>query len=152
MKLLSPASKFNSRKEWEQYIWKIFVDELVHAISAQEVEQLLNRFMTAHEKEYVIKRVAGISFLAQGKSYREIVEILWLSPRTISAIKKSIFHKTGYISSYTRRKNEGEKKETTAKRKKERLYFKTSDFGSGYQGRRVILPHGQLVYPRRRHR
>ena len=124
MKLLSAPSTFKSRKEWKQYVWKIIIDGFVRSVSAQEIERTLDMLLTTHEKEYVIKRAAAISFFEQGKSYRDIGEMLWLSPTTISAIRKSMVQKNGYVSRYTRRKNEGDKKETVAKKKEARPSLK----------------------------
>ena len=100
MKSVPSLNKFKSRGEWEAYIWKKIVSELPKANSVQEIEKLLDMLLTAYEKKQIIKRASAISLLKQGKSYNEIGKLLWLSPQTISAIRKSLRTQAGYISRY----------------------------------------------------
>jgi transposase len=44
----------------------------------------------------MVKRAAAISLIKEGKKYREIGKILWISPSAISSIKKSIRENLGY--------------------------------------------------------
>lgn len=123
MKSVPSLDKFKSRKEWEAYIWKKLVSGWSKANSAQEIEKSLNMLITAHEKKQIIKRASAISLLKQGKSYREIGKMLWLSPTTISAIRKSMRAQTGYISCYTRSKKHEKKQKPLTKKEWEQLRF-----------------------------
>ena len=44
----------------------------------------------------MIKRLIAIALISQNKTYREIGEIIWLSPNTISSVKKNLFRKSIY--------------------------------------------------------
>ena len=98
--------EFGSRREWEARVWRTIIEGIARASSAKEVELLLGSLITAHEKKQMVKRVAAMSFLAQKKSYREIGRILWLSPQTVSAIRKSMLDGEDYKSRYARTKKE----------------------------------------------
>ena len=104
MKPVPSVDKFKSRREWGVFVWKDLIAELASAGSAKEVEHLLAALLTAHEKKQMVKRMAAASLLGQGKSYREIGEALWLSPTTISAVRKSLLENDGYVSRHTRKK------------------------------------------------
>jgi len=157
MKSISPVRKFKSRKEWENYAWKMITSGLANSVSSENIEQSLAILVTAYEKEQMIKRAAAVSFLKQGKSYREIGDLLWLSHPTISSIKKSITAKEGYVSYYER---------SRANKKRDKQEKSNSQFSSLLEaffevpppprqgrripeGKRVMQPHGKLVYPRR---
>jgi|SRR3989344_1897722 len=90
--------KIKSRKEWVECIWQEFLKSLLKAQSAKHLKNTLENIISAKEKKYIINRLIAISLIAQGKTYREIGEILWLSPNTISAIKKSFLGKSIYRS------------------------------------------------------
>jgi len=102
MKSVPSASKFESRKKWEAAVWKQIVDGLVNTNSTQDLEQALDILLTSHEKQQIVKRASAISLLRQGKTYKEIGEMLWMSPQTVSVIKKSMQAQTGHISHWTR--------------------------------------------------
>ena len=58
----------------------------------------------------ISKRLATVALIKGGKSYREIGKILWISPGTVSAIKKSIYLPANYKSSrYYCGRNKSEK-------------------------------------------
>jgi len=101
---MKSSKKFKSRKEWEEYAWSHLVDGLARATSAKEIGSSLNILLTAYEKKHMIKRAAAISLLKEGKSYKEIGELLWLSPQTISAIQKSVRAEGMHISRRARAK------------------------------------------------
>src|SRR3990167_831430 len=123
MKSVTIVNKFKSRKEWKVYVWKKITEGLAKTNSVPEIERSLDMLLTAHEKEQMIKRVAAISFIKQGKSYREIGRILWLSPTTINAIRKSIRMKKGYISDYMHNKKPEKKQKRLTKKELEQLLF-----------------------------
>ncbi len=88
--------EFKSRKEWQEYIWQEFIKKLYKAKSAKQTQEYLESFLSARERDLIIKRIIATALISQGKKYREIGEILWLSHNTISAIKKGLLKKTIY--------------------------------------------------------
>ncbi|MEK7138335.1 MAG: hypothetical protein AAB787_02385 [Patescibacteria group bacterium] len=77
---LPTLSQFSSRKEWEEACWKVITRS----------ESLLNVVTTASERHNIILRALGIEYINSGKKYRQIAEELYLSPQTISSIKKAL--------------------------------------------------------------
>lgn len=102
---MKEPSQFKSRKEWEVFIWEKIVENLSQVKSRKELSNLLKNILTINEKRMIIKRSTAISLIRQGKSYRAISEILWISPGTISAIKKNLIGSEGYKSKYEYTKN-----------------------------------------------
>ena len=123
MKSIPSVGKFKSRKEWEDYIWSQLTKKLAEIGSVKEIEDSLNILLTMHEKKQMIKRASAISLLRQGKSYLEIGERLWLSPTTISAIRKSMRTKGEYVSRYTRNKKPEKKQKQLTKKEWEQIQF-----------------------------
>ena len=161
MKSVPSVYKFGSRKEWEVHVWKKLVEGLAKATSSQGIERSLEMLVTAHERKQIIKRAAAVSLLRQGKTYREIGEMLWLSPTTISAIRKSMRVGEGYVSRYTRRKKREKLQKPLTKKEWRRLRFKlwieaiftlppppTPRRHTRRTGR-IIQPHGKLVFAQR---
>jgi len=120
---ISSVNKFKSRKEWERYIWSVLIKEITRANSIKEIEKIFDMLLTAHEKKQMIKRASAISFLKQGKSYRQIGEILWLSSNTINAIRKSLRTQEGYVSRYMRNKKPERKQKPLSKEELDQLLF-----------------------------
>ena len=89
---------FNSRKEWENYIWLKFIDNIRKAGEKQKAEKFLNNLLTEKERKIIAKRLATLALIKEGRSYKEIGKILWISPGTISSLKKSIKKDNGYRS------------------------------------------------------
>lgn len=81
--------KFKSRKEWEGFVWEKFLEN-IKKDSSEKATKFLNRLLTNNEKKIIIKRLLTLSLINKGKSYRKIGEILWISPSTISSLKKSV--------------------------------------------------------------
>src|SRR3989344_4019267 len=142
MKSILAINKFNSRREWEKYIWSILIKEIIKADSIKEIEKVLDLLLTAHEKKQMIKRASAISLLKQGKSYSEIGEVLWLSPTTISAIRKSLRTKEGYVTRYMRNKKPEKKQKPLSKEELDQLLF-TQWIESLF-----ILPPPPIPHPR----
>ena len=95
-----PATNdYSSRKEWEVACWRNIV----------ESGEILQLFITPYERHNIVMRVATLEGLASGKSYKKIGEELWLSPQTISSIKKAVSEKL-YRSYRDRGKSERKKK------------------------------------------
>ena len=142
MKSIPSVNKFKSREEWGAHIWKKIVNGLSEVHSAQKIEKLLNMLLTMYEKKQIIKRASTISFLKQGKSYNEIGELLWLSPQTISAIRKSLRAQTGYISNYTRNKKPEKKQKPLTKEELDQLLF------TQWLESLFVLPPPPIPHPR----
>ena len=142
MKSILAINKFDSRREWEKYIWSILIKEIIKANSIKEIEKVLDLLLTAHEKKQMIKRASAISLLKQGKSYSEIGEVLWLSPTTISAIRKSLRTKEGYVTRYMRNKKPEKKQKPLSKEELDQLLF-TQWIESLF-----ILPPPPIPHPR----
>ncbi len=77
---LPSIRNYSSRKAWEEACWK----------KISNSSGLLDSLPTAHERHNLIMRAAVRERLAQGRSYKAISRELWLSPQTISAIKKAL--------------------------------------------------------------
>jgi Trp operon repressor len=73
-------NNYHSRQEWETACWRKIL----------ESKELLSLLITSHERRDLVNRAAAIDRIISGKSYQEIGEELWLSPQTISVIKKAI--------------------------------------------------------------
>ena len=109
---------YSSRKEWEAACWKNIV----------ESKELLQLLITSHERHNIVMRAATLERLSSGKSYRNIGAELWLSPQTISGIKKAIDDKP--YKDYRERSKGKRKKKTyrivkTRKSKPKRVFRRT---------------------------
>ena len=123
MKTIPSVNKFKSRREWEANVWSKLIGGFTRISSPQEMEKSLNLLLTSHEKTQMIKRASAISLLKQGKSYREIGELLWLSPTTVNAIRKSLRRKKGYVSDYMHNKKPEKKQKPLTKKELGQLLF-----------------------------
>lgn len=90
-------------------MWQKFIEILEKKRGRNYLNKFLNNFFSEHEKKAVIKRLAAIALIRQGKTYKEIGEILWLAPNTISSIRKSLRNSQCY-KSYRWFRQEKEKK------------------------------------------
>ena len=88
---------YASRSDWEDACWQ----------KIMRSRGLLEMFITSHERHNLVLRAAARDRLSVGKSYRKIGEELWLSPQTVSSLKKAISEKS--YRSY-RERNERNKK------------------------------------------
>jgi len=91
-------NKFKSKKDWEGYLWETVLENIARLNTERELKSFLNSLLSEAEKKNISRRLIVFSLLKQGKTYREIGEILWISPGTISAIKKSLINKENYRS------------------------------------------------------
>src|SRR3989344_6766466 len=96
---MPPINNYSSRKEWEAVCWKKILRS----------KNLLKLLITAHERRDLVMRAAAIDRILSGKSYNQIGEELWLSPQTVSGIKKALREKI-YTSYLERSKKERQKK------------------------------------------
>jgi len=88
------------RKYWEEHAWKEFLKSMERGKSAKQLANFFDNLLSDDEKKASMRRLAIFSMIRAGKSYKEISRILWVSSKTISAIKKSIVEDKGYKSSY----------------------------------------------------
>ncbi len=92
----------------EKEIWQSVIEKIYGTKSKEEIEGLLTSLITFQEREHIARRLAVRSLLAQGMSYTKIGALLWVSPLTISAIKKSEIDKGGYRSYQDRKQANSE--------------------------------------------
>lgn len=90
--------KFKSKKEWEDFVWSKFLENAEKTKSNKQLRNFLDGLLTINEKKFVIKRLVALAMIKAGKTYKEIEETLWVSPSTVSALKKSVFLNSSYQS------------------------------------------------------
>lgn len=90
MKKIKLLDNFSSRQKWKDYLWKELIKKFSELKSENQLEIFLNKLLTKKEKDILIKRLMIMVLIQKGKSYKEISEMLWLSPNTVSAIKKGL--------------------------------------------------------------
>ena len=122
---LPPVGRYSSRKEWERASW--------HKILKSR--NLLGLLVTSYERHNLVMRAAVLDSINLGKGYRRIAEELWLSPQTISSIKKAI-SENNYRSYRERGKTERKKRVYTpyhiSKRRKHRGRPVRTKYGTVY--------------------
>jgi len=96
--IIPSINNYHSREEWEAACWQKIL----------ESKELLSLLITSHERRDLVMRAAAMDGLISGKSYRKIGKELWISPQTISAIKKAIDEKA--YRSYLERSHKERKK------------------------------------------
>ena len=95
MKHLNPlrgfpeVAKFGSRIQREEMAWRALVRRIAEIKSLPELSRMLALYISRPERRKIVRRALAYALLSEGKSYRAIGEELWLSPQSISAIKKS---------------------------------------------------------------
>jgi len=96
---IPPLGRYSSRKEWEDACWQKIVKS----------RDLFAVLVTSSERHNLVMRAVAIDRIDSGKKYRQIAEELWLSPQTISSIKK-VMNESSYRSYRERGKVERRKK------------------------------------------
>lgn len=89
-------NKFLSGKaaeEWEEALWEDLLEVLIKKKTRQDLKKAIEALVSGPEKRFILRRLATSVLIRQGKTYREIGEILWISSATISAIRKNILQK-----------------------------------------------------------
>ena len=124
---MPPVGNYSSRAEWEAACWR----------NLRESKELLEVLVTAHERRIFVLRAAALDRLISGKSYRQIGKELWLSPQTISGIKKAICE-NGYRSYLERSKKE---------RKKRSYGLTPKSFATRPRGRTIRTKYGTMRVP-----
>lgn len=125
--VLPLISNYSSRQEWEAACWQKILKS----------EELLELLVTANERHNLVNRAVALNEIISGKSYQQISEELWLSPQTISGIKKSVSGKK-YQSYFERSKKE---------RKKKQYSFNQSAVKSKSAGRPWRTKYGTIYMP-----
>ena len=100
-------SKFfatEENKKLEEKVWQEFLNKLRHAISSKNSEEILETLLSSYEKKELARRLAIISLLNEGKTYRRISEILGVSHQTIRAVKKCVLENSSKFYNPYRRK------------------------------------------------
>ena len=104
--------KSRSRKEWSEDSWRGFLNSVEKADSKKRVTELLDTILSDSEKKLISKRLAALRLIEAGVSYKAIGRKLWMSPSTVSALKKIMYKPAPYQSSRyyaTRSRNEKRK-------------------------------------------
>ena len=127
---LPPLSHYASRKEWEHACWQ-------KILNSETLKDILGIAVTSYERHNLIIRVAAIGSIISGKKSGEIAKELWLSPQTISSIKKSISG-TNYRSY----------RETGKTARKKKVYSRdTFSMRKRHRGRPVRTKYGTVYLP-----
>jgi Trp operon repressor len=84
---------FNSRKEWEEYLWLEMIKNIKNTRDVKRVKNFLESILTESERQDIIKRFMTIMLIKNGMSYRNIGKILWVSPTTIRQAKINLENK-----------------------------------------------------------
>ncbi len=108
---------YHSREEWEVACWRKIL----------ESKELLPLLITSHERRDLIVRAATMDGLSSGKTYQEIGNELWVSPQTISVIKKAMDEKAyrSYLErSYKERKKKKYSSSPVSKKSEKRPHGK----------------------------
>lgn len=87
-------------EEWSEKLWDAVLENITGSKSKETTKKILERLISEDEKKLILRRIAVGALVQAGKSYSEMSEILWLSPNTISTIKKNIFGNHKNYKSY----------------------------------------------------
>lgn len=86
-----------SAEAWMETLWKELLEKLTD-LKDEHFKCALEKLISEDEKKMILRRMAVAALVRKGKSYRDIGNILWVSPSNISAIKKNIFQAGHYKS------------------------------------------------------
>ncbi|MBI2591802.1 MAG: hypothetical protein HYW34_03955 [Candidatus Brennerbacteria bacterium] len=125
---LPPITRYSSRKEWEDACWQ-------KILKLNKVSDLL---LTSYERHNLVMRAAVIDGINLKKSYTQIADELWLSPQTISSIKKAL--KENNYRSY---------RERGKKERKKKIYSSGPVLNQKrkYSGRSIPTKYGRVYLP-----
>jgi len=123
---LPPVHSYPSRKEWERACWRKLLKS----------KNLIALLVTNNERRNLVMRAAVTERINAGKRYRQIAEELWLSPQTISSIRKALRENT-YRSYRERGKTE----------RKKRVYSPDTVSRKKLHGRPVRTKYGIVYLP-----
>lgn len=108
--------------KWVENLWEELLNKITSSNSKDKVRKLLEGLLSESEIKMISRRLGVIAFAKMGKSYREISETFWLSPNTISTIKKNIID--GKIYKSYRKFYGGSKKYSSGPRIRQSLWQK----------------------------
>lgn len=109
-----------TKREQEKCLWTGLLKQILEIHSQMELERFLSSIMSDYEKKMISRRLNILLMLKEGRSYREIGRELWVSPSTITAIRKSILSNDKYI---TRRIIDAQNKASMRSKQKRRTEF-----------------------------
>jgi len=118
IKKLPLLKNYSSRKEWETACWR----------QISKSEQLLNLSTTSKERHDLVIRIATMSKLILGKSYRKISTELFISLQTVRSAKKAV-EGQNYKSYSERSKTERKKKAYSPTTKQKPKFEHAGDIG-----------------------
>ncbi|MFH1161816.1 MAG: hypothetical protein V1696_00870 [Candidatus Jorgensenbacteria bacterium] len=127
------VSDYSSRTEWETACWRKLLQS----------KELLRLLVTSHERHNLVMRAAALDRLIAGKSYKQIGRELWLSPQTISGIKKALKEKSYQSYQSYQSYLERSKKE----RKKRKYSFNSLPAKARSRGRPHRTKYGTIYLP-----
>ncbi|MEK7498263.1 MAG: Trp family transcriptional regulator [Patescibacteria group bacterium] len=113
--VIPEVKNYSSRVAWKKAVWDVIVAHFVTLRHTNKLEPLLEILLTPHERSRVIHRMAAINRILMNKEYREIEEELFLTPQTISTIKKAL--REEHYRSYNERGKIERKKKVYSPRK-----------------------------------
>ena len=149
MERFKSLDNFSSRQKWKDYLWQELTRKFSELKSVRQTEIFLNKLLTKKEKDVLIKRLMIMVLIQKGKSYSEMSEMLWLSPNTISAIKKGLKN-SEYKSYFEIFKNKKINNKTIDK-KQEKL-FSAESFGEFLEAIGKFTDDSGIIPPIGRHR
>ena len=100
-------SKFfttEANKKLEERVWQKFLEKMKLAVSSKNAGEALEILLSFYEKKELMRILAIISLLNEGRTYREISEILGVSHQTIRAVKKCLLENSSKFYNPYRRK------------------------------------------------
>ena len=86
------------RQKLEESAWHDFLRLAEGAHAKKQIVPFLDVILGSNEKQIISRRLAALILLKEGKSYKEISRVLWISPATLSALKKSVYENKEYSS------------------------------------------------------
>ena len=99
-----------SHREWEDKLWNEMLSHISKINSDLVLNQFLSTIISKKERRIIMKRLAIVLMLKEGKTYNEIGQALWVSPSTIRAVRKSLLDEKGYITRWDSYLNQKENK------------------------------------------
>jgi len=91
-------------KKLEEKVWQEFLGEIKQAVSSKNMGKTLEILLSSYEKKELARRLAIVSLLNGGKTYRRISEVLGVSHQTISAVKKCVLENSSKFYNPYRKK------------------------------------------------
>lgn len=87
-------------EKWMDELWAEITNELAKKSNAKEINNILENLISQYEKRMILKRLGVAALSRLGMSYKKIGEVLWISPNTISTIKKNLLGERKNYKSY----------------------------------------------------